>query len=139
MTSTTLRRIVCQLAALFLPVAWAQDLSISGTVMDAQGVIQGADVSLKGIGGAARQTNSGANGEYRFNQVAPGTYELSFTRSGFEAANRTVTLSTQAARIDVTLAVGAVSTTIEVTEIAGRATSSRMPIPDIELPVQVST
>jgi len=123
----------------FTSAVWAQQLSISGTVSDPQGVIPGANVTLTGPGGTTRHATTGATGVYRFEGLTPGSYELSFTRSGFETVSRKVTLSTQPVTVDVALAVGQISTTVEVTDVAGRATASRMPIPDIQLPVQVSS
>jgi iron complex outermembrane recepter protein len=41
--------------------------------------------------------------------------------------------------VDVTLTVAGISTTLEVTDVAGKATTSRMEIPDADIPVQVST
>ena len=126
------------LLGLYSSLLWAQQASISGSVSDPQGVVPGVSITLKESGGPSRQTISGDAGTYRFDGLRPGSYELSFSRSGFETANRTITLADQAATLNVTLSIGAVSTSIDVIEVAGRATASRMPVSDLELPVQVS-
>ena len=44
------RRRLCLMASILSATVWAQELSISGTVADSQGVIPGAAVTLKGSG-----------------------------------------------------------------------------------------
>ena len=58
--------------------------SITGTVLDTNGdVVQGARVTLKRPADAAvRTTQSGANGQFVFNGLAPDTYEVTVTASG---------------------------------------------------------
>src|SRR5262249_17067181 len=85
------------------------------------------------------QVVTSPGGQYRFDGLTPGLYEISFSGPGFEAATRTLSLSTDPRTVDVTLTLGGVSTTLQVIGVPGKATSSRMEIPDIDLPVQVST
>jgi hypothetical protein len=80
-----------------------------------------------------------STGVYRFESLMPGSYELSFVGQGFETTNRALSLTTESRTVDVTLSLSGVSTTLQVIDIAGKATSSRMEIPDLDLPVQVST
>jgi hypothetical protein len=40
---------------------------------------------------------------------------------------------------DVTLAVGRVTTAVTVTATAGKATATRLAVPDVDVPAQVST
>lgn len=80
-----------------------------------------------------------SSGAYRFESLIPGSYELSFVGQGFETTNRALSLTTESRTVDVTLSLSGVSTTLQVIDIAGKATSSRMEIPDLDLPVQVST
>ena len=64
----------------------AQTAGISGTVVDETGaVIPGATVTL--IGPDTRHIDiSGTNGEYRFDNLSPGTYEIRVMLSGFSPA-----------------------------------------------------
>ena len=70
------------LLALTMPLG-AQTGSVSGTVSDESGaVVPGASVMLTGPD--KRETRfSGAVGEYRFENLAPGTYQISVMLSGF--------------------------------------------------------
>jgi iron complex outermembrane receptor protein len=117
----------------------AQQLSISGTVSDPQAVAPGVSVTLRDPAGANRQQTTDDRGRYAFEGLGAGSYELSFKRPGFLIATRSLSLATDARTVDVVLSLAGVSTTLDVIDVAGKATSSRMEIPDIEIPVQVST
>ncbi|MBI2834369.1 MAG: TonB-dependent receptor [Acidobacteria bacterium] len=66
--------------------AFAQTGSVSGTVADESGgVVPGATVTLSGPAGREVVT-SGAQGDYRFENVAPSTYEVTATLTGFAPA-----------------------------------------------------
>jgi iron complex outermembrane receptor protein len=117
---------------------FAQQLTISGTVKDPQAVAQGISVTLRS-GGGAQKTTTDLAGQYRFEGLPAGQFELSFAGSGFETATRTLSLTTESRVVDLTLSLSGVSTTLQVVDVAGKATSSRMEIPDLELPAQVST
>ena len=71
-------------ASLLLPVAAvAQTATLHGQVADPSGaVIPGAAISLTG-GVAPIHTQSGADGEYAIRGLAPGSYTVSVTASGF--------------------------------------------------------
>ena len=58
---------------------------------------------------------------------------------GFETAVRNVTLGPDTPPVDVVLAVGRVSTTLTVTASAGKATATRLPVADDDVPAQVSS
>ena len=99
--------------------AQANRASISGTIKDPSGaVIVGVDVTAKNI-----ETNvetaavSNNDGIYLLPNLPPGTYELTFRKTGFkEVVQPSVTLiSTQAAGIDVSMQVGAASENVTVT------------------------
>jgi len=106
-------------ALLCLPAVAQQTLGgITGEVTDGLGgVIPNATVTLVGEQTAlARTAKSSGTGSYLFVNLPIGTYTLTFTADGFEAqktqhiavqANRTATLN-------VTLKIGAATTTIEV-------------------------
>jgi outer membrane receptor protein involved in Fe transport len=72
----------------FATRAAAQSSTISGTVIDPSGaVVPGANVALSGQGSTAFAT-TGAQGDYALRNVAPGTYRLTVSLSGFAPATR---------------------------------------------------
>lgn len=119
---------------------YSQSLSsISGVVRDAQkGTIAGVSVTLARDSGQQTVTTDAA-GQYRFDAVTPGPAELTFSAAGFETTRRTAVLTDQPSVLDVLLEVSNMATSVLVSETADKATASRMPIPDREIPVQVSS
>jgi len=134
-------RVVLLISALaFFPTeSPAQQLSLSGTVRDASGVVPGATVVLSSGGNQRSMATTDEVGVYRFSGLAPGNYELSFVMRGFETAVRNVTLGPATAPVDVVLSVGRVSTTLTVTASAGKATATRLPVANDDVPAQVSS
>src|SRR5256714_61823 len=104
--------VVCALAA----PAYAQSATVSGTVVDDSGaVVPGATVTL--AGGSARQsTVSGAQGDYRFTSVLPGTYQTTVTLVGFATATRNdVIVSSGNVEVPrITMALGTLGETVVV-------------------------
>jgi len=101
--------------------AWAQDTrgSIEGIVKDSSGaVLPGATVearspSLVGV----QSTTSDASGIYRFPALAPGTYEVSATLSGFttkKVADIHLNLG-QTLKVDFALPIAGMSESVQVT------------------------
>lgn len=125
-----------------VPVA-AQSLSLKGTVTDNQSKpIADVTVSLTMTGAAGRRTaRTSLSGEYSFDSVNAGSYQLVFDRAGFEAVTRGGALAADGSggEVSVTLPVAGVITSIDVTDVAAKATASRLDIPDRDLPVQVSS
>jgi iron complex outermembrane receptor protein len=119
--------------------AYAQQLSLAGTVSDISGAVPGATVTLSTGGNPVGEATTDGTGVYRFNGLAAGNYEVSVAMRGFETAVRNVSLSTDTPAIDVVLSVGRVSTTVNVTASAGRATATRLPVADDDVPAQVSS
>jgi iron complex outermembrane receptor protein len=80
--------LVLSVFCLWTVSASAQTGMVSGTVVDESGgVVPGATVTLTGAG--TRQTTiSGSKGEYRFANLASGTYELTISLSGFSPVTR---------------------------------------------------
>jgi iron complex outermembrane receptor protein len=140
-----IRRLACAgtlliSAVLFFPAEiLAQQLSLSGTVRDTSGVVPGATVVLNSGGNQVSTATTDQTGVYRFNGLAAGAYELSFVMRGFETVVRNVTLGPDTPPMDVLLSVGRVSTTLTVTASAGKATATRLPVADDDVPVQVSS
>ena len=98
--------------------AQEQSGSIQGVVKDAQGgVLPGVSVEARSpqvVGSSTATTD--ALGLYRFPALPPGTYEITANLQGFNAAKAAVTLALgQLLRVDLTLAVGGVAETIQVT------------------------
>jgi hypothetical protein len=91
---------------------------LSGTVADASGaVIAGATVQLRGTSGTVQRTaQSNANGSFILSGLPAGFYRLVVSNPGFETKEILVTLGNTAAPapLRISLAVGSVSTTINV-------------------------
>ena len=117
----------------------AQPLSLSGTVRDSTGVISGATVVLSAGGSQIATTTTDSAGTYRFDGLGQGGVELAFSMRGFETAVRNVTVGPDTPAVDVVLAVGRVSTTVTVTASGGRATATRLPVANDDVPAQVSS
>ena len=117
----------------------AQELSLSGTVRDNAGVIPGAIVVLSSGGSQVSTATTDEGGSYRFPALMAGSFELTFSMRGFETISRTVTLTSDTPAIDVVMSVGRVSTTLTVTASGGKATATRLPVANDEVPAQVSS
>ena len=95
-----MKRIIGLVMALLLaavPGLWAQASTgnIYGTVSDASGaVLPGATITISGATMGARTTQSGANGDFRFLNLDPGTYKLTVAMPGFATVNREVVVTT---------------------------------------------
>jgi iron complex outermembrane receptor protein len=82
--------------SLVTTTTWAQDGTISGRVIDADGEpfagvvvrLQSADRSIEGKG-----TTTDANGTFRIPGVAPGTYTVTATAEGFQPASQAVEMT----------------------------------------------
>lgn len=114
------------LVALLLVVgASAQSLvsgDVTGTITDPSGaVIPNAAVTLKNSGtGQTMNGTTNSSGVYRFSLLSPGQYTLTATASGFQNVVRAVTVAVgQATTMNMQLAIGASSQTVEVTAEAG--------------------
>ncbi|WP_263368733.1 carboxypeptidase regulatory-like domain-containing protein [Edaphobacter bradus] len=110
--------------------AQANRASITGTITDSTGAVV-ADVEVMAMNvdtNIPTAAVSTGNGIYVIPNLFPGRYALEFKKNGFETLRRSaVTLaSTQVARIDASLKVGATSDSVEVT--------ATTPILDLEKP-----
>ena len=117
----------------------AQQFSLSGTVRDSSGVVPGATVTLASAGTQVASTITDQSGNYRFTELRAGSFELSVSLRGYETVTRNVVLGSDTPAVDVMLAVGRVTTSVSVTATAGKATATRLPVPDTDVPAQVST
>jgi hypothetical protein len=106
------------LVVTFCGAAWAQTGSITGTVKDSSGAaVSGATVVVTSPErGITRKTTSNSTGEYNESALAPGSYDVIVTATGFKKYEaKGVTLDVgEKARVDVPLEVGATSTEVIV-------------------------
>src|SRR5258708_7736356 len=107
--------------AAFLSIcAAAQSLvsgAITGVVSDPSGaVIPNATVALKNNGtGQTQNATTNQSGVYRFSLLTPGQYTVTVNASGFQNAERTVTVSVgQATSMTMQLAVCSASQAVDV-------------------------
>ena len=96
--------------------------SISGVVRDrAQAVVTGAKVQITNVQtNVSQETNTGSDGSYHFLALPPGNYKITATASGFRPYNITdinVEVNDQR-RLDITLQVGAIVETVDVSATA---------------------
>ncbi len=116
--------------AIFTAVLSAQltDSVVVGTVMDSSGAgVPGATVTATNKDtGVKYTTQTTAQGEYRLNNVPVGRYDVSGTAKGFATATvAAVELElNHTATVNLSLPVGTVSTTVEVTEAAAMIDTS---------------
>ncbi len=134
---------------LFLPATVsAQPLNgIRGTVADATGaVIPGALVTLlppKRLPGRKMPTDS--SGQYRFEGIAPGNYQLMIDKDGFERFSKDVTVASDASiTVDATLTPAQMSETVTVTEAPGFAveavtSATKTPTAFLDIPQSVQS
>jgi hypothetical protein len=124
--SAQLTVFVLALIVLFVSAARGQTLNatLRGTVTDNSGaVITGAEVTLlePTTGQTVRRANSLASGDFEFDEIKPGTYELHCSATGFKifVAQNIILDSGQIRRLDPQLALG--RAVEEVTVSAGAA------------------
>jgi hypothetical protein len=105
---------------------WSQSTAtgtVSGQVTDASGAaIGGAQVKLTDTTtNISLATKSNDAGRYTILNVAPGTYNISFTKTGFSVydVNGQSVKVGEVLTINAPLTVGSTTTTVEVTSVAG--------------------
>jgi Carboxypeptidase regulatory-like domain len=93
--------------------------SIAGSVTDPSGAaISGASVTLTNAGTSETRTQAtNADGQYSFVNLIPGAYKIDVEKQGFKRSTlpNIVVQVNQSSKIDVSLTVGQVSETVEVT------------------------
>src|SRR5215831_6355631 len=113
---------VAVVLSLVVPEGFAQttDSNLVGVVLDAtDAAIQNATVEIQNVAtGVKSTTKSGADGQYRFNNIPVGLYNLSVTAGGFATSNlKGLSLElNKTATANVTMQVGTVATALEVSE-----------------------
>lgn len=127
-------------AVLFAGTAAAQNLSISGTVTDEKkAVVAGVKVVLRDPAGVPTEKSTDTGGEFQFEGLRPGSYEIAFSKEDYQSTTRTLTLTDAPRTVDVALGLGRISTTLDVTDSANINTATRLYISDLEVPAQTST
>ncbi|MFP5204852.1 MAG: carboxypeptidase regulatory-like domain-containing protein [Acidobacteriota bacterium] len=102
------------------PAAYSQTNitgAIAGTVTDSTGaIVAGATVTATSLAsGRMQSVMTGASGDYRFSQLAPGTYSVRAAAGGFQQAQQNASVSVNSiATVNFSLAVGQASVTVEV-------------------------
>ncbi|MDX1983697.1 MAG: TonB-dependent receptor, partial [Bryobacteraceae bacterium] len=98
--------------------AFAQTASLTGRITDPSGaVVPGARVAVQSVATNIEVTvDTNAEGFYHVPQLAPGEYVVKVARDGFVPLRQTglILQVQQAARLDLTLQVGAVAESVEV-------------------------
>ena len=112
------------ITALFSLASFAQSTSgnLVGTVLDASGAaVPNATVTALNVDtGVKAASKSNQNGEYRFSNLAVGTYDITSSAAGFSGASLKGVLIelNKTATANLTVQIGAVTTTVEVQEAA---------------------
>jgi len=94
---------------------------VTGIVTDpSNAIVPDAKVTLKNESrGDVQETKTNKDGVYRFYLLSPGPYTVDVTATGFQSVSRRVEVPVgQVATINVSLTMGASSTTVTVTEAA---------------------
>src|SRR5215470_1029970 len=127
----------------------AQQLSIAGTVDDGSGVVPDVTVTLKDAAGAIKEVTTDTVGRYRIDGLVPGQYQLIVGREGYATASRAVALTQQSRTVDITLQVGAISTSVDVVGaasgvltnslISSTNAGSRLNLTALDTPASVTT
>jgi len=105
--------------AFWAPALLAQVATLTGRITDPSGaVVSQARVTVRAVDtGIVTSAESTSEGYYNIPALTPGRYEVTIAKSGFNTVRQSgVELAVQqTARLDVTLQVGAVAETVEVT------------------------
>jgi hypothetical protein len=113
------------------PALLAQSAVLTGLVRHGKEVVPGTEIILKDGGGTTHRGQTDGAGEYRFDNLSAGAYEVSFTHDGYRPLIRKGTLKDGTQRLDVTLeAVSADAAAGEAdARSPGRRTIQAAPLP----------
>ena len=111
------------LLAIALPSCWAQNsmTSLHGRITDpSSAAVAGAQVTIEDKATGFKEARGATDqGEYSFPQVAPGTYTITVTASGFGAQTKIAELLVNLpATVDFALSIRAATETVSVSAIA---------------------
>ena len=131
---TVLALVLVFAVGVFAPgVASAQDATIAGTVTDTTGgILPGVTVEAQDAAGSAQVTVTDGTGQFTFSGLVPGTYDVTFTLSGFTAPAQVVEVRGGATvALDVEMAVGGLAEQVVVVGTRAQprsVTASAVPI-----------
>jgi len=114
-------RLVCTLFLIFVPLLWGQSFTgtIEGVIQDPTGaVIPETKVTATNTGtGQSRSFSTNAAGRFIFTNLLSGSYQITAEHPSFKKAviERVVVEVQQAVSLNLTLEVGNVTQTVEVT------------------------
>jgi hypothetical protein len=135
------------LATLVALPAAAQSLTsgdVAGVITDPSGAaaVSNAAVTLKNNDtGSTQVRNTSPQGAFRFQLLQPGTYTVSVSSQGFQTRDQVVAVTVgQASTVNLQLAVGTATQTVEVTAEGGtvqteNARTSRLRLVRLRLPM----
>ena len=108
-------------------VAQSATGSINGTVKDSAGAaVGGAQVSLMHAHAILRTTQTSTDGKFTLDSVAPGSYAIIVTRSGFGSFSSAVqVIPGDKKELNVDLEVNPLSASVTVTAEAGQVANAR--------------
>lgn len=128
------------LLALLSGVLFAQNLTLSGRILDGSGApVSGASISLTRAGSKPLLTESNPEGRYTLANLNAGPYRINILKAGFAELQQNLEVKTSLDAIDFQLSLQEVSTTVVVEDVAGKMTATRMDVPNLEIPTQVGT
>jgi outer membrane cobalamin receptor len=135
--SVWISRLSARLVSVIFVVAFAMGVparalagTIQGTVTDPAGqAVADAPVWLQASTGTVQDTRTNSSGEFRFDQVAVGRYQIVVTRQGFRADPLRVDVEHQDDRrlVTVRLALGALTETVTISAAQVELPLSRTP------------
>ena len=103
-------------------------ISVGGNVIDASGAaVPAAMVGLKGLDGRAVRQESAADGAFRFDDVAPGRYDIAAEHPGFRRYTAAIRVGARSpAPLTIRLSLAVLEQTLEVgePEVAVRAAAA---------------
>src|SRR5450759_4970097 len=117
---TAVALLLLVLSALVPAFGQATDSNLVGAVVDPTGAaIQNASIEIQNVAtGVKATTKTGADGQYRLNNVPIGSYSITVSANGFATASlKGISLDlNKTATANVTMQVGTVATALEVSE-----------------------
>lgn len=122
--------VVCLAVVMAASAALAQQNppgKITGTVKDATGaIVGGAEVSLANAQSIMRTTLTSADGKFTMDDVAPGSYAVVVSKSGFARLSTALQVTPgDQKELDLVLEVNSLSAEVTVTAEAGRVSEAR--------------
>jgi iron complex outermembrane receptor protein len=121
-------------------IAFAQDLRLTGKILDAARLpIDGATISLTKPGTKPLYAQSNSDGRYTLKKIPSGSATVRILKPGFAELQQVIQIKSSLDNIDFTLTLAEVSTTVTVEDVAGKTTATRMDVPNLEVPIQVTS